>query len=402
MYNLALFGEKPAFSEPLHVGRPNIGDRARLHARLDEILDRNWLTNNGPFVRDFENQVAAAAGAKHCVAMCNATIGLEIAIRALGLEGEVIVPSYTFVATAHALDWQGITPIFCDIDPSTHNIDPNAVERLITDRTSGIIGVHLWGRPCAIDRLQEIADRRKLKLIFDAAHGFGCTYKGRQIGGFGAVEVFSFHATKFLNAFEGGAVVTNDDHLANAVRLMKNFGFAGYDNVIYPGTNGKMTEICAAMGITSLESIQDVIACNRRNYHAYSVALCGLPGVQLMRYDENEACNYQYVVIEVDETAFGISRDYLVALLHAENVLARKYFYPGCHRMEPYRTKYPHAGESLTATDIVAKRVVVLPTGSATGTDAIKKICAIIRSASRHAGAILDHFSHRHQDSAAS
>ena len=174
---------------------------------------------------------------------------------------------------------------------------------------------------------------------------------------------------------------------------MKNFGFAGYDNVIYPGTNGKMTEICAAMGITNLESIHDVIACNRRNYHAYNDALCGLPGVQLMRYDESEGCNYQYVVIEVDENGFGISRDHLVALLHAENVLARKYFYPGCHRMEPYRTKYPLAGVSLTATDIVAKRVVVLPTGSATGTAEIEKICAIIRLASRRAGAIHEHFS---------
>lgn len=216
--DLAINGATPAFSKPLHVGRPNIGNREAFLARVNEILDSQWLTNNGPMVQEFERRIAERVGVRHCVAMCNATIALEIAIRALGLSGEVIVPSWTFVATAHALYWQGITPVFADIDPDTHNLVPDAVRRMITPRTSGIIGVHLWGRAAPIDELQAIADEHGLKLMFDAAHAFGSSYKGQSIGRFGACEVFSFHATKAFNTMEGGAVVTNDDELAEAMR----------------------------------------------------------------------------------------------------------------------------------------------------------------------------------------
>src|SRR5207302_10663010 len=191
---LALFGGAPAFTEKLHVGRPNIGDRDRLLARFNDMLDRRWLTNDGPFVQEFERKICEHVGVRHCVAMCNATIALEIAIRALELSGEVIVPSFTFIATAHALSWQEITPVFCDIDPRTHNLDPARVEQMITPRTSGIIGVHVWGRACDIDALAEVARRHKLKLLFDAAHAFGCSYKGRLLGAFGECEVYRFHA----------------------------------------------------------------------------------------------------------------------------------------------------------------------------------------------------------------
>ena len=248
--DLAINGARPATSDPLHVGRPNIGDRVDFLHRLEGILDRQWLTNNGPLVQELEARIAAHLGVRHCIAMCNGTIALEIAIRALGLTGEVIVPSWTFIATAHALHWQEITPVFADIDPTTHNLDPAAVRRMITPRTSGIIGVHLWGRPAPIRELQAIADERGLKLLFDAAHAFGCSYEGQMIGRFGTCEVLSFHATKCFNCFEGGAIVTNDDALMEKVRLMRNFGFAGYDNVIHPGTNGKLTEVCAAMGLS--------------------------------------------------------------------------------------------------------------------------------------------------------
>jgi len=327
-------------------------------------------------------------GVRHCIAMCNATIGLEIAIRAAGLTGEVLVPSYTFIATAHALNWQEITPIFCDIDPETHNIDPNCIEKMITPRTSGIIGVHLWGRPCAIDALSKIAKKHNLTLMFDAAHAFGCSYQGQNIGTFGKAEVFSFHATKFINAFEGGAVVTNDDELAAKTRLMKNFGFAGYDNVTYSGTNGKMTEICAAMGITSIESIDRLIEVSRRNYCAYCDCLREVDGIKLLQYDESEKCNYQYIVLEVDEAIFGVTRDQLVTCLQHENVLARRYFYPGCHNMEPYRSHYPHAGLLLPATDRVAKRVVVLPSGTAVNPEMIGTICNKIALVSTNAATV--------------
>ena len=376
---LAIFGGSPAFSEKLHVGRPNIGNRQRFLDRINDMLDRRWFSNNGPYVQELERQIAKMVDVKHCIAMCNGTVALEIVIRAVGLKGEVIVPSMTFIATAHALQWQEITPVFCDIDPKTYNLDPQRVEKMITPRTTGIIGVHLFGRPCDTEALAEIAKRRKLKLLYDAAHAFGCSYRGRMVGSFGDAEMFSFHATKFFNTFEGGAIVTNNDELAAKIRLMKNFGFAGYDNVIYIGTNGKMSEVSAAMGLTGLESLEEFISVNCRNYREYKRELEGIPGVQFMTYNETERCNYQYIVLEVDEQTIGISRDQLVQILHAENILARRYFYPGCHKMEPYLSHFPHAGLVLAETERLVQRVISLPTGTAVGEREIANICGIIR-----------------------
>jgi dTDP-4-amino-4,6-dideoxygalactose transaminase len=360
--DLAINGAPSAFDEPLHVGRPNIGDREAFLQRVNQILDNQWLTNNGPMVQEFEQRIATHLGVKHCVAMCNGTIALEIAIRTLGLEGEVIVPSWTFVATAHALYWQGITPVFADIDPATHNLDPHAVRRMITPRTTGIIGVHLWGRAAPIDELQAIADEHGLKLMFDAAHAFGSSFNGQSIGRFGACEVFSFHATKAFNTMEGGAVTTNDDELAETLRLMRNFGFKGYDNVIHPGTNGKMIEACAAMGLANLSGFDEVVAINRRNHTAYCEALAGLPGISVLTYDPAERNSYHYVVIEVDD-ACRVSRDAIITALHAENILARKYFWPGSHKMKPYRDLFPHAGLLLQNTEQISERIIVLPNG---------------------------------------
>lgn len=382
--NLAVFGASPAFAEKLHVGRPNIGNRARLLERFNDILDRRWLSNNGACVQEFEQRVADMMGVRHCIAMCNATIALEITIRALGLEGEVIVPSFTFIATPHSLQWQQITPVFCDIDPRTHNIDPECIEKMITPRTTGIMGVHLWGRACDVQALTEIARKHNLKLMFDAAHAFACSHNGQMIGGFGDAEVFSFHATKFFNTLEGGAVLTNNDELAARIRLMKNFGFEGYDNVGYIGTNGKMNEMSAAMGLTSLESLDEFVAVNRHNYEYYRAELLDIPGTELIAYDESEKCNYQYIVLEVDESETKISRDDLIKVLWAENVMARRYFYPGCHRMEPYRSYFPHAGLLLPKTERLANRVLLLPTGTAVGAEEIRIICNILRLAICH------------------
>ena len=374
--DLAINGAPPAFVDPLHVGKPNVGSREAFMRMANEMFDRHWFSNNGPLLQEFEHRLAAYLGVKHCVAMCNGTIALEIAIRALGLTGEVIVPSYTFIATAHALYWQGLTPVFADIDPHTHNLDPDAVRRMITPRTSGIIGVHLWGRAAPVEALQSIADEHGLQLMFDAAHAFGCSYKGQTIGRFGACEVLSFHATKFYNTFEGGAVVTNDDELAATMRLMRNFGFADYDKVVHPGTNGKMIEVCAAMGLVNLDHIDTVIDANRSNYHAYREALSGLPGLSVLAYDEAESNNFQYIVLEVGAHCHA-SRDDLVAALQAEGILARKYFWPGCHKMQPYRALYPHAGMVLQHTEQVAASVIVLPTGIALPNGAVNAILDI-------------------------
>jgi dTDP-4-amino-4,6-dideoxygalactose transaminase len=376
--DLAINGAPPMFAEPLHVGRPNIGNRDRFLRRANEILDRGWLSNNGPVVQEFERKIADYLGVTHCVAMCNGTIALEIATRALDLKGEVIVPSYTFIATAHALQWQEITPIFADIDPTTHNLDPQSVRRMITPRTTGIIGVHLWGRASAAKELQALADQHHLKLLFDASHGFGCSLGGTMLGRLGECEVFSFHATKFFNTFEGGAIVTDNGVLAEKMRLMRNFGFAGYDNVIYSGTNGKMTEMAAAMGLTNLEDLDSFVAINRRNYGLYRRGIEKINGLSLLKYDESEANNYQYIVAEVGPE-YPLSRDTIVEALHAENVLARKYFWPGCHNMEPYRSYYPNAGLVLPNTKRVAERVVVLPSGSTISEDHIRAIVAMLK-----------------------
>jgi dTDP-4-amino-4,6-dideoxygalactose transaminase len=342
------------------------------------MLERRWLTNDGPLVREFEDRISDFVGVRNCITMCNATVALEIATRALELEGEVIVPSYTFVATAHALQWQGISPVFADIDPGTHNIDARSIEQLITERTTGIVGVHLWGRPCDTTAIEAVAERHNLKVFYDAAHAFGCSRNGKMVGGFGACEVFSFHATKFINSFEGGAIVTNDDVLAEKLRLMRNFGFKGFDNVQYLGVNGKMTEVCAAMGMTSLDAIDEITRANRENHEAYKRRLSALRGISVIEYDESESNNWQYVVMEVDEAQSGSTRDAIVDALHAENIIARKYFWPGCHRMEPYRTTDPDAGRHLPITERIAARVIVLPTGQAVRSDEVGRVCAVI------------------------
>jgi dTDP-4-amino-4,6-dideoxygalactose transaminase len=377
--DLAILGDTPVFEDKLHVGRPNIGNRDRLLARINDILDRKWLTNNGPYVQEFEQRIAEFVGAKHCITACNATIALEIAIRATGLKGEVIIPSFTFIATAHALQWQEITPVFCDVDLQSHTIDPEKIEAMITPRTTGIIGVHVWGNPCNIQALTSIAKKHNLKLIFDAAHAFGCSHEGKMIGNFGELEVFSFHATKFLNSFEGGAIVTNNDELAAKIRLMENFGFSGLDNAIYVGTNGKMSEVSAAMGLTSLESIDEFIAVNYRNYCIYQEELFGIPGISLFEYKETEKCTYQYIVLKIDESILQVSRDQIIDVLHNNNIIARRYFYPGCHKMQPYRSYFPHAGLLLPETEKLSSQVLILPTGTSINKTHIQSVIKIIK-----------------------
>ena len=377
--DLAIFGGTPTFKEKLHVGRPNIGNRENFLSRINDILDRKWLTNHGIYVQEFEKRIAEFIGVKHCIATCNATVALEIAIRAVGLTGEVIVPSFTFIATPHALQWQETTPVFCDIDPKTHNIDPNKIVQSITPRTTGIIGVHLWGRPCDVEALDKIAHTYNLKLMFDAAHAFGCSHQGQMIGTFGEAEVFSFHATKFMNTFEGGAIVTNSDELAEKIRLMTNFGFVNYDKVIYIGTNGKMNETSAAMGLTGLDSLDEFVSINYQNYKHYYQELKDVNGIKLINYNEQEKCNYQYIILEIDDQIIGCTRDKLVEILQAENVMARRYFYPGCHNMEPYRSYFPYSKLLLTETEKLAQLVICLPTGTSVNLEDITSICQIIK-----------------------
>jgi len=362
------------------VGRPNIVDVEHFLDLARSALDRAWLTNNGPLVQELEAQLAERLGVRHCITITNGTLALQIAIRALGLTGEVIVPSFTFVATAHALTWQGITPVFADIDPVTHCIDPDSVRDLITSRTTGIVAVHLWGGAADVAALDAIAQEFGLALLFDAAHAFGSSAGSRLIGSFGDAEVFSFHATKFFNTVEGGAVTTDDDDLAARIRLLRNFGFDGEDSVVSEGVNGKMNELSAAMGLANLPGIDAIVAANRRNHDAYRAGLFEIPGVELLRFDRSGPSNFQYAVALVDDEC-PRSRDEILSALRRENVLARRYFWPGCHRMEPYRNAARSVPAALPVTEHVTERVLVLPTGPHLDEPDIAAVADIIRTA---------------------
>lgn len=377
---VALLGSKPAFAEVLQVGRPNIPDRSAFLSRINRMLDNKQLTNFGPMALELENKIAEVAGARHCVATCNGTVGLELAIGALGMQGEVIVPSFTFIATTHALWRQNIRPVFCDVDPETHCLDPRRVREAITSATTGILGVSLWGDYSGEEELRSIADEHGIKLLLDSAHSFGC---GRERAGCGIVsdaEVFSLHATKCIHAIEGGAIVTDDDALAKRLRLMVNFGFAGEDTVTYLGTNGKMCEATAAMGLTSIEAKDRIFEQNRMNYLAYMDGLSNVSGIKVRARSPQDRHNFHYVVCEIDSSTAGLTRDELIAALRLENVVARRYFFPGCHRMEPYASLFPNSKKELPVTEAVAGRVMVLPNGLSVSRENVARLTERISS----------------------
>ncbi|MBK8333824.1 MAG: DegT/DnrJ/EryC1/StrS family aminotransferase [Ilumatobacteraceae bacterium] len=381
---LAAFGGTSHPQHPLYVGRPNIPNRDAVLARVGTALDNRWLSNDGPMVREFEEVVEARLGVRHCVAVANATLGLGIVARALGLHGEVVVPAFTFVATAHSLAWQGITPVFCDIDRDSHQLDPAAVEAVITERTTGILAAHTWGRPCDIDGLSELAARHHLELFFDAAPAYGASYRGTYLGHFGRAEVLSFHATKIVNSGEGGAILTNDDEIAASARLMRTFGFADTDLVTSIGTNAKMSELAAGMGICSLASYDEYLAVNTRNFSRYCAALADVPGITVVPCAPDTAINFNNVVIEIDPRRAGIERDIMLQVLTAEQILARRYFWPGCHRMEPYRSLRTPADHHFPITDLVAGRVLSLPTGTSIEPADIDRVCELISGIVEH------------------
>ena len=387
----AILGGEPAFKEPLHVGRPNLPDRETFDRLVDEMFERRWFTNFGPLAKQLQEELQKLLKVKHCIPLCNGTIALELACRASGLKGEVIVPSFTFIATAHALKWQEITPVFCDMRESDFTIDPEKIEELITERTTGIVGVHVYGNPCDYREIRRIAEKHNLKVVYDAAHAFTNKVNGIPICQLGDISVLSFHATKFFSTFEGGAVATDNDDLAEKIQLMMNFGFAGKekDRVDFIGTNGKMTEICSAMGLAMLAKVESIRMINERNYHSYRKHLSGIAGVTLREpsVDLSEQ-NWQYVIVTVDRNVFGLSRDELITVLDAENVLARRYFYPGCHKMEPYVNAFPNKGRSLPITDRISETVISLPTGESVHDKGIETIAEVIRNAGQQSDSI--------------
>jgi dTDP-4-amino-4,6-dideoxy-D-glucose transaminase len=384
--HLALFGGQAAFPDGRRVGKPVLGVRERFLERMNRVLDNEWLTNMGPMVREFEDRVAEVAGVRHCVSVCNGTAGLTLLAGDLALTGsrgdEVIIPTLTFPATAHAVSWLGLTPVFCDVDPVTGLIDPDLAESAITPRTRAIIAVHLWGQVCDVARLGKIAESNGLRLYFDAAPALGCSYRDTPVGGLGDAEVFSFHATKIANTFEGGAVVTDDDAFADRMRALRNFGF-GADGAVHSlGTNAKLNEAAAAMGLTSLEVLDDTIRCNRANYEEYRRALAGIPGVAVVEFDERNRNNHHYMMVTVESQTAGLHRDLLLDLLRAENVAAQPYFSRAMHQLTPYLGRptgpLPHA-------ETLCERLLALPTGPQVDAGDIAVISDVIRTAVAHA-----------------
>lgn len=373
--DLAIFGSSPAFPTPVHVGRPNRPDREKYLQALNGIFDRNILTNDGPEVRGLEHQFTRLTGAANAIAVSNATIGLQLLARALELKGRVLMPAFTFIATAHAFKWLGLEPVFCDVDAATHNLDPLQVKRHLQAGVSAVVGVHLWGRLCAPLELEELCRKHDVPLIFDAAHALGCSGFGRSAGAFGTAEVFSLHATKVCHSFEGGVITTEDSFLAGKLRQMRNFGFSGYDQVDCLGINGKMSEASAAMGAISLGSLEHYRSTNLRNQMLYRKKLGGIPGLKFAGVPPGSDSNHHYVVAEFCAPWPTTARDVLYHALHAEGALVRRYFHPGSHRMAPYRSEAHANGINLPITDSLCQRVICFPNGSSVDEDTIIRIC---------------------------
>src|SRR5215831_4990241 len=296
--DLAVLGGSPMFKEPLHVGRPNLSNRAALFHRLGEAADRLWFTNDGPLLLEMEETFARFFGVRHCIAVANATLGLLLVAHALRLKGDVLMPAFTFIGTARAIEWHGARPVFCDVLPDRHTLDPDAVRVAMRSEVGAILGVHLWGRPCEIDELQQLADDHGVPMIFDAAHAIGSVYRGQRVGCFGRAEVFSLHATKMINGLEGGLVTTNDDELAHRIGLARNYGILDEDVFDGTGINAKMNEFSAAMALSSLEGYDFLVRHNRGLQLAYRDGLGDAEGIALVSAGTQEHTGH-YAVLQV-------------------------------------------------------------------------------------------------------
>ncbi|MBI5783958.1 MAG: aminotransferase class I/II-fold pyridoxal phosphate-dependent enzyme [Rhodocyclales bacterium] len=376
--DLAIFGGRPEFHEPLHVGQLYLPEWSGIEAAFRGIFERQWYTNHGPLVRQLDIAFAKFVGVKHAVSVTNGTLGLMILARALEIQGEVIVPAFTFPATAQALAWGGLTPVFCDVDSKTHNLSAELVRRKITSRTRAIMGVHLWGRACAPDDLTSLAKAFSLRLIFDACHAIGCTHQGRRIGGLGDAEVFSFHATKVLNGTEGGCITTNDDILAARLRTIRSFHPSEEFAVVPLRINAKMSEAQAAFALLGLADVPRHVEANRRRYDQYCSRLADLPGLSITSYATGETNNFQYVVADIAPAQAGLTRDQVVEVLHRENVFCRRHFHPGAHRMPPFRNDDRYAGLSLPVTDLLCQRLLLLPNGATVSVEDVDRVCHLV------------------------
>lgn len=366
------------FDDPIFVTRPLLPPLPEVVGRLEEVWASRWLTNAGAQHERLEAALRDHLGVPQLSLFNNGTIALMTAVRALGLSGSVVTTPFTFPATPHSLVWSGLTPVFCDIDPSRLTIDPAAVEAAIRPDTSAILGVHVYGVPGHLDELQAIADRRGLKLLYDGAHVFGTTVGGRGIGAFGDVTMFSFHATKLFHTAEGGALACGTPALKAAIDHLKNFGILNQEEVDVPGINGKMNELQAALGLAVLDHIAPEMAARRAIVDRYRARLAGVPGLTLMPQLPGVTESFQYFVIRIDRAGFGRSRDEVQALLKTANVLTRKYFYPLCSDYPCYSGLDSARADGLPVAHQVVQEVLCLPIYGTLPLDAVEQICDLL------------------------
>jgi len=355
-----LNGEARAFEERFPFMRPTLPDLKDVLEEYQSTYQNGILTNSGLVAR-LEAAVAERLGAKHCVAVSSCTSGLMMVLRALGLSGEVIVPSFTFFATGHAILWNGLTPVFANSELDTWNVSPSDIERKITEKTSAIVAVHLYGNPCDISALEGLAQRHRLKLIFDAAHAFGSAYREKPIGSFGDAEVFSLSPTKLLVAGEGGLVTTGDAKLAAAVRAMRNYGDIGAYNPDWLGLNARMTEFNAALALRGLSLIDAKVRRRNSIAHAYTEILSSLPGVRFQKTHPQDTNTYKDYSIHITSEVLGMTRDELANALLNQNIETKKYFYPPLHQQSLYAKFHDPARNDLSQTEFLADGILSLP-----------------------------------------
>lgn len=379
----ALLGGKPAFKTPVPITKPTIPPIEMLINKYAEALKSGMLTN-AKYVQEFEKNAAEYLGVKHAVATNSCTSGLMLLMKVLGLTGEVILPSFTFHATAHAVVWNGLKPVFVDCDVNTYNIDPKQVANAITSRTSAIIGVHIFGNPANVEALQEIAKKHRIKLIFDAAHGFGAKRKGKCVGGFGDAESFSLSPTKLLTAGEGGIVATNNKNLAQMIRVGRNYGDSGNYDCEFSGFNARMSEANALLGIESLKYLDKNVARRNQVARLYKEQLSSVPGISFQKIEEGDQSSFKDFSILIDEKHFGLSRDDLFTAMLAENIIVKKYFYPPVHLQQAFNTYLVNA-QPLENTMSISLSSLSLPLYSHIDSATINGISDAVVGIQRHA-----------------
>lgn len=343
------------------VTSPLIPPLEELTPYLEDIWKRKWLTNNGHYHQELEKALCHYLKVPFISLFTNGTLPLMCALQALRITGEVITTPYSFVATTHSLWWNGIKPVFVDIDPQTGNLDPEKIEAAITPRTTAIMPVHVYGNPCDTDRIQEIADKYGLKVIYDAAHAFGVEANGKSILEKGDISTLSFHATKVYSTIEGGALICHDAQMKQRIDYLKNFGFANETTVVAPGINGKMDEVRAAFGLLSLKHVDAAIASRHKVAEKYRKELKDITGIRFLNDMPNVKHNYAYFPIFVDEKEYGMSRDALYEKMKSANVFGRRYFYPLISSFSTYRGLESANIDNLSVANKMAEEVICLP-----------------------------------------